>query len=136
VFGRVDSNGDGAIDRTEFDAMAQKMERITGRSIDGDRAMGRLDTNEDGSLDQQEVESGFMEMLGRMRSAGPPAGLAIQFDSTSQSRSLIDLLGVNANEEDNQSLQSGPSTIRSAAIYSYRSSNTEELLDSLLDAEA
>ena len=66
-FDKVDSNGDGAIDKTEFSAFAVEMSEKTGRSVDVDQKMSEIDTDGDGLVSPEELEAG--------RPEGPPLGM-------------------------------------------------------------
>ena len=68
-FDKVDSNGDGAIDKTEFSAFAVEMSEKTGRSVDVDQEMAEIDTDGDGLVNPEELEAG--------RPEGPPPGMMV-----------------------------------------------------------
>ena len=82
MFAKVDTNGDGAIGKSEFESVAGKVSQRTGRSIDAAEAFAAMDTNADGLLVKAEVEAGMKEMIsqakGRMRLGGQ-----LQFQSSS-----------------------------------------------------
>ena len=60
MFSKIDSNGNGSLDKTEFSALAKKMSEMSGQSINADNAFSTYDTNGDGSLSKSELDS-FMK---------------------------------------------------------------------------
>jgi len=82
MFAKVDTDGDGSIDRSEFESMAEKLSERSGQSIDVEKAFASLDTNADGLLAKAEIEAGVKEMIsaakGRMRLGGQ-----LQFQASS-----------------------------------------------------
>ena len=105
-FDKVDSNGDGAIDETEFSAFAVEMSEKTGQSMDADQKMSEIDTDGDGLLSQEEFKAGrpegpppgMMNMMGGMRGDGgmqAPPGMLGQ--SETDSLSSIDPLDTNGD---------------------------------------
>ena len=63
-FGKIDTNGDGSLDKTEISSFADKISEMGGQSVDADELVSRLDTNEDGLISQEEFDAG--------RPEGPP----------------------------------------------------------------
>jgi cytochrome c551/c552 len=62
AFMKIDSNGDGAISKEEFNAFRAKKEGIDPSKIKYDYFFKRLDKNGDGKLDQEEF-MGFIKMM-------------------------------------------------------------------------
>jgi Ca2+-binding EF-hand superfamily protein len=60
LFTKVDSNGDGSIDTTEFSELAKKLSKDTGTTINADDAFSTYDANGDGSLSKDELDA-FMK---------------------------------------------------------------------------
>jgi Ca2+-binding EF-hand superfamily protein len=56
-FSKVDSSGDGKIDKTEFSALAKKLSENKGSSINVDDVFSMYDTNNDGTLSSDELNS-------------------------------------------------------------------------------
>lgn len=65
VFGRMDKNSDGIVDKDEYVAFSQ--EEIETR-------FSRADGNEDGKLTKEELQSGMERMRNMMRGQGGPGG--------------------------------------------------------------
>ena len=65
-FGKIDTNGDGSLDKTEIGSFADEISEMGGRSVDADELLSRLDANEDGLISQEEFDAG--------RPEGPPPG--------------------------------------------------------------
>ncbi len=93
LFSKVDGNGSGGIDKTEFTGFANKVKEHTGDSIDLEEAFSKYDTNEDGSLSSDEMKA-FMK-----ENAPSPPGQMSQATSTYgkgqedfKMESLVDLL--------------------------------------------
>jgi len=59
MFEKIDSNGDGQIDRTEMQAMLDEMSSITGESmnVDDNDRFAQADTDGDGVLSQEEFKA-------------------------------------------------------------------------------
>ena len=68
LFGKVDSDGDGAVSKTELQALLEAMSGGTANQtgVSGDDVFSQLDTDGDGNLTQAEFDSG--------RPSGPGAG--------------------------------------------------------------
>lgn len=56
MFKKVDTDGSGGIDQTEFEAMAKKMSERTENSIDVKEAFANYDANGDGQLQADEMD--------------------------------------------------------------------------------
>ena len=65
-FEKIDSNGDGSLDKTELSSFADKVSEMTGQSVDVEQMISKLDADEDGLVSQEEFEAG--------RPQGPPPG--------------------------------------------------------------
>jgi EF-hand domain pair len=59
MFKKMDKNGDGGIDESEFAEMAK------GKGRDPSKIMTRLDTNKDGKVDATEMEAGRPNRAGK-----------------------------------------------------------------------
>jgi Ca2+-binding EF-hand superfamily protein len=71
MFSKIDSSGDGKVDKTEFSAMTKKMSEMSGSSINADEAFSKYDANKDGTLSKDELTS-FM----KDNAPAPPTGMA------------------------------------------------------------
>ena len=91
-FQKIDSNGDGSLDKTEISSFADKISEKTGQSLDADQLFSKLDTNGDDLISQEEFDAG--------RPEGPPPGMM----GGMQADSIRDFLGMlNSTEEDEDS---------------------------------
>lgn len=54
LFTKLDTNGDGSIDKTEFTTAAQKREEKKDKDIDIDKQFAKTDTNSDGLISKDE----------------------------------------------------------------------------------
>ena len=66
-FEKIDENGDGLLNETEFGEIADKVAEMTGQTADASELFANLDADGDGSLSQAEFDAG--------RPAGPPPGM-------------------------------------------------------------
>lgn len=57
-FKKMDSNGDGSLDRAEIDVVVDKITEFTGQSIDADQLITNFDIDKDGLISQKEFDSG------------------------------------------------------------------------------
>ncbi len=87
LFSKIDSNGSGSLDKTEFSAFAKKLSQDSGNSIDVDSAFSTYDANGDGSLSESELDS-FMKAN---TPPPPPGGTGGPGDSQSMQQHLDDL---------------------------------------------
>ncbi|MCA1964232.1 MAG: EF-hand domain-containing protein [Prosthecobacter sp.] len=67
IFGRIDKNGDGSVDKEEYVEFSKQ--EIEGR-------FARMDENADGKVSKEEMRAGIERMRGMMRGGpgGPPGG--------------------------------------------------------------
>lgn len=73
MFARVDSDGSGAVDGSELQAMFDKFSERSGQSLgSADELLTKMDSNGDGSLDADELDSG-------MKSLMPPPSSTMEF---------------------------------------------------------
>lgn len=79
LFGKIDTNGDGAVDQTELTALTDKIKADTGK--DTTDMFAKLDADKDGKLSQTEFEAGRptagADATGKPVGAGgppPPSG--------------------------------------------------------------
>lgn len=104
-FDKIDSNGDGSIDKTEFSSFADEISERTGRSIDVDQKISELDTDGDGLVSQEEFKAGrpegpppeMMGMMGGMQRGGMQSLLDMLNSSEAESSSSIDFLDTNGD---------------------------------------
>jgi len=68
---QIDKNGDKAIDKSEFQDFASKIQEKTGKEIDVDEIFSKLDSDEDGKISKEEGK-GMKELL-----PPPPQGMRI-----------------------------------------------------------
>jgi len=68
VFTKVDADGSGDLDQTEFQALSAKISEMTGQEVDAEEIFTAYDENEDGALDETETQAA-MEAY---RPEGPP----------------------------------------------------------------
>ena len=76
LFGKVDSDGDGAVSKTELQALLEAMSGGTASQtgVSSDDAFAALDTDSDGSLTQAEFDAGRPSGDGAQASGMPPGG--------------------------------------------------------------
>lgn len=76
LFGKVDSDGDGAVSKTELQALLEAMSGGTASQtgVSSDDAFAALDTDSDGSLTQAEFDAGRPSGDGAQASGTPPGG--------------------------------------------------------------
>lgn len=93
LFSKIDSDGSGGIDKTEFSDFAKKVKEHTGKSVKAEDVFSTYDTNNDGTLSSEEMKA-FMK-----DNAPPPPGQmqnAVSAYGTDQSSdpisTLMDLL--------------------------------------------
>ncbi len=73
MFAKVDSDGSGAVDGTELQAMLDKLSERSGQSLgSADELLNKMDSNGDGSLDADELDSGMKSLL-------PPPSSTVAF---------------------------------------------------------
>lgn len=100
-FDKIDSNGDGSIDKTELCSF----DEMTGRSGDVDQKISELDADDDGLVSQEEFKAGrpkglppdMMGMMGGMQRGGIHSFLDILNSSEAESSSSIDPLDINGD---------------------------------------
>ena len=76
LFGKVDSDGDGAVSKTELQALLEAMSGGTASQtgVSSDDAFAALDTDGDGSLTQAEFDAGRPSGDGAQAGGMPPGG--------------------------------------------------------------
>lgn len=73
MFAKVDSDGSGAVDGSELQAMLGKMSERSGQSLgSADELLSKMDSNGDGSLDADELDGGMKSLL-------PPPSSTLEF---------------------------------------------------------
>lgn len=96
-FAEIDQNGDGSLDKTEFQSVVDMISSKTGETVDIDEAFSRIDTNSDGVIDQSELEADFKSHMESMMSSG-----ALPMNSESTTSTLLEMLS-SMEEEDSLS---------------------------------
>ena len=81
-FEKLDSNGDGSLDKTEISSMAEKLSEMRGESVDAGQIISKLDSDGDGLVNEEEFEAG--------RPEGPPPGMMGGGMPGSAAQSLLD----------------------------------------------
>lgn len=99
LFGKIDSNGDNGIDKSEFASFASKMAKHTGNSVNADNIFSAYDANNDGKLSNDEF-SKFM----KDNAPSPPAQMqnassAYGANSSDLLSQLIEMLKKNATTD-------------------------------------
>lgn len=81
MFKRLDQNGDGEIDKTEFAAARpSRGSRQAGQVDKADELFGQIDTDQDGSISETESET-FLTKMDEIKKGGrPPAGPPPELD--------------------------------------------------------
>ena len=72
IFKKLDTNGDGGIDKAEFQAAAKNTK---GSGQDSDKMFNKIDTNGDGKIDKTENENALKQM-GNGRPAQGKSGMS------------------------------------------------------------
>ena len=93
-FDKMDTDGNGVLNKSEISSLAEKMSEKTGQSVNAGDLMARMDSDENGQVTQEEFKSG--------RPQGPPPGMMGM--SGGGAESLLSLM--NASEDDEESLNS------------------------------
>jgi Ca2+-binding EF-hand superfamily protein len=70
VFNKIDQDGSGGLDQTEFQTLAGKINEATGQKVDADELFATYDTDGDGVLSEDETQTA----LKANRPGGPPPG--------------------------------------------------------------
>jgi Ca2+-binding EF-hand superfamily protein len=70
MFNKVDQDGSGGLDQTEFQTLAGKISEATGQEVDVDELFATYDTDGDGALSEEETHTAMKAN----RPAGPPPG--------------------------------------------------------------
>lgn len=70
IFNKVDQDGSGGLDQTEFQTLAGKISEATGREVDVEELFATYDGNGDGVLNEEETQAA----MEANRPAGPPPG--------------------------------------------------------------
>lgn len=95
-FRNLDKNGDVNLDQSEFQAMADDIEAMTGETLDVEEIFSTYDTDGDGMLSPDETESA-MEAY---KPSGPPSGGMMPIEMMGEMGSFIsDSLGIGQYEE-------------------------------------
>lgn len=93
LFSKIDSDGSGGLDKTEFSTLAKKMSEISENSINVDDVYSKYDEDGDGLLSKAELDS-FMK---DNPPSPPPMG---QMDIQSMQQRLEDLLSKIDSDSD------------------------------------
>lgn len=130
-FNKTDSDGDGAINQTEFDAVVVKLSEKTGTEMNSEDAFSTYDADGDGTLSQDEMDSFMKEnapappsgrnnmssgdMSGGGMPMGPPPGMASPEEMFSNSDTDGDG-GINQTELQDLMTQMAGSTGSSVEV--------------------
>jgi len=57
MFNKIDRDGSGGIDKTEFSDIAKQLSEMSGKSVNVDSIFSTYDKNSDGSLNLEELDS-------------------------------------------------------------------------------
>jgi collagen type III alpha len=72
-FDRIDTNGDGALDKAEIEASRQRRGSGGGRGSGGPRDLMQMDANGDGKVTKEEVPEGMRDFFDRIDANGDGA---------------------------------------------------------------
>ncbi len=81
MFAKMDTNGDGKIDKSEFLAALQQNSASGNAKLTPDQLFAKLDTNGDGTIDKTEFMAAHHKHGGKMRSQASASDLFSQIDS-------------------------------------------------------
>ena len=96
MFGRVDKNGDGGLDQSEFQTVADKLGTMTGETMDVEEIFSTFDTDQDGALSQEETKS----VMEAHKPSGPPSGGMMPHGMMGEMGSFnSDMLGIEQYEQ-------------------------------------
>lgn len=104
MFARIDSDGSGAVDKTELSRMLDDMATRTGKTgkLSADELLAKADANGDGNLDKTELEQGMKSLmpapastLAFAQARGGPGGPPPPTDGESDDDSTLDPLDAN-----------------------------------------
>jgi Ca2+-binding EF-hand superfamily protein len=102
-FKQIDTDGNGGVDKSEFQVLADKISGVTGKEINVEELTKSHDANGDGLLGQDEMQAMMMELRPQGQ-GGPPTQQALsayQVQSDKDlSSTLIDML--DETEEDDE----------------------------------
>lgn len=70
MFGKMDEDDSGGLDKTEFSELAKKISEITGEDVDGEALFAAYDEDGDGQLSETETRA----VMEDYRPEGPPPG--------------------------------------------------------------
>nr|WP_316641819.1 EF-hand domain-containing protein [uncultured Roseateles sp.] len=107
MFAKIDSDGSGAVDKTELQGMLDNMATRSGKTgkLSADELLAKADANGDGSLDKTELEQGMKSLMPAPSStmafaqarggSGGPGGPPPPADGESTDTSTLDPLDSN-----------------------------------------
>lgn len=108
MFAKIDSDGSGAVDKTELQAMLDDMATRSGKTgkLSADELLAKADANGDGSLDKTELDQGMKSLMpapastmafaqARGGPGGPPPPSSDTGDSEASDDSTLDPLDTN-----------------------------------------
>ena len=110
-FKQIDTDGNGGVDQSEFQVIADKISGVTGKTINVEEQMKTYDANGDGLLGQNEMQS----MMAGLQPQGQGGPLTQQALSAYQAQTdkdltstLLDMLG--GTEDDDETKTSSVNT--------------------------
>ena len=74
MFAKMDTNGDGSVDKAEFTAFGKQMAAKIGKADKSEEIFAKIDTDGDGKISQAENEAFASQMQAMRPQGGPPPG--------------------------------------------------------------
>ncbi len=106
LFGKVDTDGNGTVDKSELQGLFDKIAQKTGgTALSADALFSKIDTNGDGSISKDELAAGMKSLMPKPSSTvafaqhaggAPPSG-ASSGSSSSASTAPLDPLDTNGD---------------------------------------